>query len=77
MKKHCFDIIKPSKPTNVLTNNKPLNRAAVVIFLPKMYRLFISSTIKHELSRALADLLNAIFVSVKMCLVKVNVKTFI
>ena len=32
MKKHCFDIIKPSKPTNVLAHNKPLNRTAVVIF---------------------------------------------
>ena len=32
MKQHCFEIIKPSKPTNELTHNKPLNRTAVVIF---------------------------------------------
>ena len=30
----------------------PLKQTAVLIFLPKMYRLFISSSIKHELSRA-------------------------
>ena len=35
MKKHCFDIIKPSKPTNVLTHNKPLNLTAVVLFYQK------------------------------------------
>ena len=77
MKKHCFDIIKISKATNVLTHNKPLNRTAVIFFTKKCTASSSpqrSSTSFHEL---LADLLNAIYVSVNMCLVKANVKTFI
>ena len=73
IKKHCFEIIKPSKPTNVLIHNRPLSRTAVVIFYQKCTASSSpqrSSTSVHEL---LADLLNAIYVSVNMCLVKVNV----
>ena len=38
MKKHCYDIMKHSRPTNVLIQNNPLKRTAVLIFLSKMYR---------------------------------------